>query len=173
MEIGPVFRALFHTRSRFWLITIEIALTLAVVVNCVALIRDTREELVKPTGLDLENLLVLYSRPFGDRFEDETYVEQSMEQDLRTLRALPGVLAATSISAVPLSGSGSSTGRRATGSELQSTGAPYFLVASDALATLGVELEAGRDLSPDDEPPESPAGAEPPRPERHNVLLTR
>ena len=29
MELGPVFRALVHNRVRFWLITVEVALTLA------------------------------------------------------------------------------------------------------------------------------------------------
>ena len=33
MEIGPIFRALINHRSRFVLITVEIALTLAIVAN--------------------------------------------------------------------------------------------------------------------------------------------
>ena len=172
MEIGPVFRALFHTKSRFWLIAIEIALTLAVVVNCVAMIQETRSEVLKPTGLDVENLLVVNSRPFGQSFEDEHYVEQSMQQDLETLRALPGVRAATPISAVPLSGGGSATGRRPQGSEIRTLSVPYYLVGSDALEALGVELEAGRDLVAEDMRDE-PAGAERPGVIRNNVLLTR
>src|SRR5262245_22133826 len=161
MELGPVFRALLYTRSRFWLIAVEIALTLAVAVNCIAMIQDMRAEIMKPTGLDVDNLLVLRSRPFGDEPRDDNRVEQDMEQDLQSLRALPGVRAATAITAVPLSGGGSATGRRAAGSDSRSLLAPFYVVTSDALATLGVELEAGRDLVPEDVPPELPAGTRP------------
>ena len=35
MEFGPIFRALLHNKARFWLIAVEVALTLAIVANCV------------------------------------------------------------------------------------------------------------------------------------------
>ena len=42
MELGPIFRALMHNTTRFWLITLEVALSLAIVANCVNLIQQTR-----------------------------------------------------------------------------------------------------------------------------------
>jgi putative ABC transport system permease protein len=60
------------------------------------------------------------------------------------------VRAATAISQVPLSGGGSSTGRKAEGAEGNPTSAPFFVVSAGALDTLGVELEAGRDFQPGD-----------------------
>ena len=35
MEFGPIFKALFRNKTRFVLISLEVALTLAIVVNCV------------------------------------------------------------------------------------------------------------------------------------------
>ena len=65
MEIGPIFRALINQRSRFWLITIEIALTLAVVTNCITMIRDQRASMLRPTGMDVDNILVVRTEPFS------------------------------------------------------------------------------------------------------------
>ena len=71
MEIGPIFRALFHHKTRFWLITLEIALTLAIVANCANMILDQRSKMLRPSGMDEENLLAVISEPFAPEFEDE------------------------------------------------------------------------------------------------------
>ena len=54
MELGPIFRSLIHNKSRFWLIAMEIALTLAIVVNCVNIILDMRAQITRPSGMDEE-----------------------------------------------------------------------------------------------------------------------
>jgi putative ABC transport system permease protein len=185
MEIGPIFRALTHHKSRFWLIALEIALTLAVVANCLNMIAHERAKTLRPTGVDEEHLLVAESEAFAPEFEDEDYVQASYEEDLRLLRALPGVRAATGIHQIPLSGSGSNTGVRPTGTEVETIGAPYFRVGTDALETLGVELIAGRDFVASDYPAWEPGAAgkedeqgtageasEAPAP-RRNVILTK
>jgi putative ABC transport system permease protein len=146
MEIGPIFRALTYQKSRFWLITLEIALTLAIVVNCLNMITEERAKMQRPTGMDEEHLLVVESEPFAPEFEDEAYVRASYEEDLRVMRALPGVRAATGTRSIPLSGSGSNHSRRPTGTEIEPIGTPFFTMGTDALETLGVELIAGRDF---------------------------
>jgi putative ABC transport system permease protein len=178
MEIGPVFRALVHHKTRFWLIALEIALTLAVVVNCVGMIRGIREEMTMPTGLDVDNLIVVQALPFGEEYKEESFVDRILVEDLRALRAVPGVRAATATSAVPDSGSGSSTGRRAAGKDVLTVTAPYFVVSDGAVETFGVEIEEGRSFVAEDFPPKSEPGAagdEAPAPVDlpRNVLVTR
>jgi len=169
--IGPILRALINHRSRFWLITIEIALTLAIVANCVNMVLDQRARMLRPTGLDEKNLIVAVVEPFDKQFEDEAFLRATYEQDLRALRGLPGVRAATGISAVPLSGGGSATGRKAAGAEIDTLTAPYFFVGTDALETLGVRLVEGRDFVDADFPADD---AEEDRDDRGvNVILTR
>ena len=152
MEIGPIFRALTHQKSRFWLITLEIALTLAIVANCLNMITDEQTKVQRPTGMDEEHLLVVESEPFAPEFEDDEYVRASYEEDLRIIRALPGVRAATGTRSIPLSGSGSNHSRRPTGTEIEPIGTPFFTMGTDALETLGVELVAGRDFVESDFP---------------------
>jgi putative ABC transport system permease protein len=178
MEIGPILRSLIHHKTRFWLITFEIALTLAIVANCVNMILDERGDMLRPTGLDEGNLLVVGSEPFAPEFANEDFVRATYEDDLRLIRALPGVRAATGISAIPLSGGGSATGRRATGTEIDPLTLPFFVVDSEALKTLGVELTGGRDFvdsdyARDEDDPDAAGEAEDPGPERRNVILTQ
>jgi putative ABC transport system permease protein len=152
MEIGPIFRALTHHKSRFWLITLEIALTLAIVANCLNMIAHERAKMLRPTGMDEAHILVAVSEAFAPEFENGNYVQASYEDDLRLLRALPGVRAATGIQFVPLSGLGGNVLRRVAGTETEPIPVPWFIVGNDAVETLGVELIAGRDLVESDFP---------------------
>ncbi|ANM30970.1 hypothetical protein ABI59_17385 [Acidobacteria bacterium Mor1] len=152
MEFGPIFRSLFQNRARTWLIVLEIGLTLAVVVNCLVLIRDQQAQIGRSTGMDEQNLIAVTSVPFDPAFQEEGYSVASYEQDLREIEAMPGVRSVTSILQFPLSGSGSATGRRIAGSEDQRTTVPYFLMGPDAIDTLGVELVQGRTFEPGDFP---------------------
>ena len=175
MEIGPILRALINHRSRFVLITVEIALTLAIVANCINMVLDQRGKMMRPTGIDEANILVATVEPFDKQFEDVAFLRSVYEEDLRALRAVAGVRSATGTSSVPLSGGGSSTGRKAAGKEIDSIGAPYFVVGTGALDTLGVVLVEGRDFIPADFP--APAEGEGNEDERSsevaNVILTR
>jgi putative ABC transport system permease protein len=147
MELGPVFRALIHNRVRFWLVTLEVALTLAIVVNCVSLALEARQKFLRDSGIAEEAILVVKAEPFAPEYDEEPYLDAARERDLEALRSFPGVRAATAMSAVPLSGGGSATGRKAEGFAGDSMTAPFFVVAPGALTTLGVELVAGRDFT--------------------------
>jgi len=160
MELGPIFRALMHNPTRFWLITVEVALTLAIVVNCVAIILEQRELLTRPSGLDEPNLVVVTTAPFAKDFADEEFIDLVRDEDLRRLRALPGVRAAAAMDYLPLAGGGSITGLSAPDDEGDGHPSPYFVVGLGVLDALGVELVAGRDhvesdLHPGDDEPEN------------------
>ena len=150
MHFGPIFRALMHHKARFLLVTLEVALTLAIVANCVNMMLDMRAEYVRETGIDEENIIVVRTEPFGAEFQDEDYVDEVRRADLELLRAQPGVIAAVAVHQIPLSGGGSATGRKPLGSELEDQTTPYFLVSDGMVDTLGVEIVAGRDFEPAD-----------------------
>jgi len=150
MEIGPIFRALMHNKARFLLIVLEVALTLAIVSNCVNMILDYRGELLRPSGLDEQNLLVVTTSPFAQDFDAREFLKDVERADIERLRSIPGVREATAIHAIPMSGGGSATGRKPLGAETDTHGTPYFVVADRALQTLGVELVDGRDFQPGD-----------------------
>ncbi len=169
MEFGPIFRALLNNRTRFWLITVEVALTLAIVVNCTSIFLDKRQSFVSPTGMDIANILVITTEPFGENFEVEEFVEDVGDSDLARLRSHPSIINATPIHHIPLSGSGSSTGRKAAGSEIDTVRISFFWVDENGLETLGVNLIDGRNFTRADIRSRSDNGNEIPR----NVIVTK
>ena len=178
LEIGPIFRSLMHNKGRFWLVAGEVALTLAIVANCTMLLVEKRRELNRPTGLDEANILVVRSEAADAAFKDRSYMRNSIDEDLRALRAESGVVAVTRTTSIPLSGGGSSTGRKAKGAEIDTVPAPYFVVGRDAVKALGVQIVAGRDFMESDfrDPVEEEADTEvstPENPNRENVIVTK
>src|SRR5882762_4686112 len=91
MPIGPIFRAMTHNRTRVLLIVLEIAVTLAIVTNCVNMITDERRKMHQKSGFDDDNLLWVRIRPFAPEYRDQKYMLNSVEADHRLLASIPGV----------------------------------------------------------------------------------
>ena len=113
MEFGPILRSMSRSKVRYGLIVLEIALTLAIVTNCVSLIRDAKAELGKDSGFDDEHILSVRSQPFAPEFKEAGYVANSLQQDLDALRRLPDVKAVSNTRFLPWQGAGA---RRSSGS---------------------------------------------------------
>ena len=144
MELGPIFRSLVHNKARFWLIALEVALTLAIVANCVNWMLDLRERYNRDTGMDEANVLIVETQPWAAEFKQEEFIHVQREEDLERLAAYPGVRGAAALHQIPLSGGGSNTGRKPIGSEMDTLPAPYYSVTEGVLDALGVELVEGR-----------------------------
>jgi len=144
MPFGPIFRAMTRNRARFVLIVAEVALTLAIVANCVGLIRASKAELARESGFDDANLLFVRSRPFAEAFRDDKYLQDAVEADARILRAIPGVRAATNTYFLPWQGGGSSTEVRRGDVRYRTQIYPGDLKFFD---TLGVKLLEGRSFT--------------------------
>lgn len=143
MEIGPIVRALRRNKVRAGLIVAEIALTLAIVTNCVAMILDARGKMARASGFDDDNIVNVRSTPFDPAFKEEGYLDNSLRQDLDALRSLPGVVAASNTYFLPWQGGGSSNELRAVGgSEYLRT--QIYSADEATFDTLGVRIAEGR-----------------------------
>lgn len=147
MDIAPIFRALMRNRLGVILIAAQIAFTLTVIVNAVYIINDRGERMARPSGTDEANLFFISSIGYGDNYNEAVITAE----DLNMIRQLPGVTAATVINAIPVSGSGSSTAMSLEAGNLESVvPTAVYTVDEHALATLGLELIAGRDFTATD-----------------------
>src|SRR5688500_20310135 len=104
MELGPIVRALRRNKTRFGLIALEIALTLAIVTNCVTMILEARTKMVKESGFDDSNIVSVRSTPFDPAFKEEGYRDDSLRADLAALRATPRALPAANSGPLPSAG---------------------------------------------------------------------
>jgi len=170
MQFGPIFRALMHNKTRFLLITLEVAFTLAIVVNCINVTLDFRRQYTEPSGMDEDNLVIVSTQPFGPDFKEEEFVDALEREDLEHLRVFPGVVDAVSISAIPMSGGGSATGRKPLDSELEGVTVPHYTVSQHVVDALGIEIIAGRNFEPGDFELERDENGDIPH---RNVLVTQ
>jgi putative ABC transport system permease protein len=165
MPFGPILRSLRHNKTRFVLIVLEIAFTLAIVANCVNMILSEREQMSKVSGFDDAHLVFVGSRHFTP-FADANAMAASLDHDVRTLRSVPGVRAAANSYFIPWQGGGSSDSYRASnGATVQ---AQQYETSPGMFDTLGVKIVEGRGFTPQDYPPPSQDNTT-----SYNVVISR
>ena len=143
MDIRPILSSLRRSPTGALLVALQIALALAIVVNSLYIIVQRLETIGRDPGIDVPNVFFVSWVPSGDRFQGEA----TMREDLQVLRGLPGVVAATTVNAIPLSGGGSSTAMFTEPGEKGRRGdINYFEVDEQGLDTFGVQLAEGRNL---------------------------
>jgi putative ABC transport system permease protein len=133
------------------LLVIQVALTLAVLMNAIALMLRSNELVSMDTGVEKENLVLITHAAFDDAFEDESYRKARLEEDLILIRGINGVVSAAAANGAPsLHTSSDSVGPPGTdGFEISNLARAYY---SDAafLETLGVEISEGRNFYPEE-----------------------
>jgi putative ABC transport system permease protein len=145
-NIRPIASALWRNRTGAILVAFQIAIGLAVLVNAVYVVKQRVEKIGRPTGMDTANMIWVSSQGFAKDFDHDA----SWRADLAAIRAIPGVEAASLISNIPLSGSGSSSGFEPKPGQdtTESVPANTYLVDEHAIAALGVTLSSGRPFEP-------------------------
>jgi putative ABC transport system permease protein len=144
MELRPILSAMLRNKTGAILVGLQIALTLAVVANAVFIIMQRVDKIGRPTGIDTDNLFFVQSYGYGPN-----YVQRdTIENDLRLIRSLPGVVSASPINQIPLSGGGSSTNLGpAPEREKTNVNVNYYSVDERGVEALGVKLAEGRNFT--------------------------
>ncbi|MDJ0908111.1 MAG: ABC transporter permease [Woeseiaceae bacterium] len=141
MEIRPILSAMWRNKTGSVLIALQIAFTLAIVVNSMFMAQGRIDYMARPSGMDIDNIITVNSLGFGEAYDHNS----TIQADLRLLNELPGVVAATSMSSIPMSGSGSASGFKASMDEdAPRENGNYFLVGPGAEDALGVNIIEGR-----------------------------
>jgi putative ABC transport system permease protein len=142
MEIVPILLALKRNKVGAILVALQIALTLAVVANAMAIIQQHLSAMRRPSGIDEANIFTLQNHWVGEP-ED---LRASIEADLVALRNIPGVVDAEATNSYPLRGGGWSWGIRLKPDANNGGAAGTTLYFNDAhgLDAMGLKLVAGR-----------------------------
>lgn len=147
LELGPMLRALWRQKVGAALIALQIALTLSIMVNAIFMMQQRSQEMARASGVDEANLFYLTNTIFGNNYP----FKANLEADLRLIRAVPGVVDAVQINAIPLSGSGwSMVLQLKPGAGQDITGSAVYMVDEHGLNTLGVELIRGENFQSTD-----------------------
>ena len=145
MGIRPILSALLRNRAGAILVAVQIALTLAIVVNAVYVTKLRVEKVGRPTGIDDQNIFSFSATGFEKDYDFFGMVRE----DLALMRQMPGVVDAAPIQQVPLSGSGSSTGFYSLPDKKgEESPAAYYPTDEHGVNTLGVKLSGGATFDP-------------------------
>jgi putative ABC transport system permease protein len=129
------------------LIALQIAVTMTIIVNSVYIIVERNKEMQRDSGIDVKNSFYLTSVGFAENFNTPVTVEE----DMNTLRALPGVVDAIQVNAVPMGGSGWSMGLKTqSGAEHDAVGTAVYMVDEHGINALDVEIIAGENFAATD-----------------------
>lgn len=144
MEFRPILSAMLRNKVGAILVGLQIAITLAVVANAVAIIMTRVEKIGRPPGIDSDNLFFVQSYGFGPNYDQR----DTIRRDIDLIRSLPGVVSASSINGIPLSGGGSATNLGASQvREKQTINTNYYTVDERGMESLGVKLLEGRNFT--------------------------
>jgi len=167
MDLGPVISSLMRNKTGAILVALQIAVTLAIVINSLYIIVLRVEKINRETGIDVKNVIVAYERSFGENVD----LVDSITNDLKLIKSIPGVVTATVSNQVPLSGSGSGTGLRTVADEtIEAVSTARYRWGTDGLDSLGVKLSRGRNFLPE-EVDYILLGSDPPAPP--SILVTQ
>jgi putative ABC transport system permease protein len=145
MGFRPMISSLLRSKTGPILVALQIAVTLAIVVNALFIVVQRSEKMNRDPGIDVDNVIVTYVRGFGEDFD----VVNSITNDLDLIKSIPGVVTASVLNQVPLSGSGSGTGLRTVPDEtIDSVNTARYRWDENGLDALGVRLSRGRNFLP-------------------------
>ncbi|MBT8080687.1 MAG: FtsX-like permease family protein [Gammaproteobacteria bacterium] len=147
MGFGPMMSSLMRNKTGAILVALQIAVTLAIVINSLFIIMQRVEKMNRDSGIDVPNVIITDVRGFGDDFN----VVDSISNDIELIKSIPGVIAATVSNHAPLTGSGSGTGLRTVADEtVVPVGTARYRWSEEGLDALGVELARGRNFYPEE-----------------------
>jgi putative ABC transport system permease protein len=147
MDIRPILSTLRRHKTAAALIVLEIALACAIVCNALFLIGNRIETLHRPSGIAESELVTISLGGIGQQVN----AAARTREDLAALRAVPGVRNATVLNQVPFVHYSWNTSLALTPDQERPTlNAAQYMAEEGTLQTLGLQLVAGRDFTPDE-----------------------
>ncbi|HEX7708677.1 MAG TPA: FtsX-like permease family protein [Thermoanaerobaculia bacterium] len=144
MHIGPIVRAMNHSRTRVILIVLEIAVTLAIVTNCVNVILAERAKMMQPSGFDDANIVRIDVLPYGEGFAEPGVIGALIDSDLRAIATIPGVRAVANALFEPWDPRGSSSTFHRVDGVGGGLAMQEYYGTQDLIDTLGARIIEGR-----------------------------
>jgi len=147
MEIGPIWRAMLQSKGGYILIALQIAVTMAIMVNAIAIMQERSIKMARPSGVDEANMFSLVSVGFKPDMDEMSLIKEDLDQ----LRNLPGIIDVVATNSHPLRQGGWSEGlHREPGVGKSVSSSAIYFVDEHGLDAFGVNLVDGENFAPED-----------------------
>ena len=147
MEIGPIWRAMLQSKGGYILIALQIAITMAIMVNAIAIMQERSIKMARPSGVDEANMFSLVSVGFKPDMDEMSLIKEDLDQ----LRNLPGIIDVVATNSHPLRQGGWSEGlHREPGVGKSVSSSAIYFVDEHGLDAFGVNLVDGENFAPEE-----------------------
>lgn len=147
MQIRPIISAMRRNKVGAVLISVQMAITLAILCNALFIIQQRIAWSKRPTGVDEANVVMLRNQWVGNPPD----LAARQAADLAALRSLPGVVDAYASNSIPLNDGGSTTGVSLSPDQKTATAlAALYFGDEHTIAGLGLQLISGRNFNADE-----------------------
>ncbi|MDJ0751256.1 MAG: FtsX-like permease family protein [Woeseiaceae bacterium] len=146
MEFGPIWRAMMRNKGGYFLIALQIAVTMAIMVNAIAIMQERSIKMSRPSGIDEPNTFSLVSVGFKPDMDSKSLIRE----DLDLIRNLPGVVNAIATNSYPLRQGGWSEGlHREPGVGKSVSSSAIYFTDEHGLDTFALNLLEGANFAPE------------------------
>ena len=76
MEFGPILRSMRRNKGGFILIALQIAVTMTIMVNAIAIIQERSRDMARPSGIDEDNTFALASVSFVPDVDKKRLIDE-------------------------------------------------------------------------------------------------
>lgn len=144
LNVRPIVSALSRNRTGAILVALEIAIALAVMVNAAWIVAQRIQQIEAPSGLDERNTFAIGFSGLSSQSD----LGAAERTDVAYLRSLPGVIAATGTSSVPLARYGQGTSVSPDpGPQAAAIRTRAMQIDEATVGTLGVRILSGRNFT--------------------------
>ncbi|RYG13456.1 MAG: FtsX-like permease family protein [Burkholderiales bacterium] len=146
MDIRPILSTLLRHKTAAALIVLEIALSCAIICNALFLIGNRMERMQRPTGLADDQIVRINSASVSNDDDGEA---ARTKEDVAALRAIPGVIAATSTNHLPFDNSSWNSSLSLEPNQRNpNLNANVYQGDEQLIETFGLKIIEGRDFEP-------------------------
>jgi putative ABC transport system permease protein len=144
LDVIPIIKSLWRNKTGPLLIILQLSLTIAVVSTALFVVSERITKIERPSGMAEEEIFKIWMR----QNSPDADIEQITKRDMEIIRATPGVIDATPISSIPVSGGGSSSALSIKPEDrLADFPSAIYEMTDHGLPTLGLTLIEGRNFN--------------------------
>lgn len=138
-------KSLFSRKVVTTLLLLQLAMTLALLLNSILLAQQTHQQLHQPTGLELENTLVVQLKPTMASLRVYPALEELLNRQLDAVQGIPGVIAAAYSNQSAILHGGNNGNISITGQEERNNvpSVPMYFVSKDFFTVLNSKILQG------------------------------
>ncbi|RUO31656.1 ABC transporter permease [Aliidiomarina sedimenti] len=145
MSLSLLLKVMLNRKVVTILLLVQLAITLALLLNSVLLAQQTHQQLNRPTGLELEETVLVQLKPTTPQLRTYPLLEDLLQRQLRALRNIPGVVASAYSNQPMLTQGGNNNNLYDVDNEERSNipGVPTYFVSPDFFKVLNVDVLQG------------------------------